>query len=145
MNTSLQNKPSAGFWIAAIVWLIWNFMGVNAYIQQAYKMEGVRANFNEQQLTIMDNFPAWATAAFAIAVFAGAFGCIALLFRKKFAKTLFILSLLGVIVQFYYELFMTNASDFYGTFEWVMTIMIPVICVFLIWVSKRAIAKGWIS
>lgn len=144
MNTTTRNKPSVWFWIASITGLLWNLLGVNAYIQQAYKTEGFRANFNEQQLAIMDSFPAWATAAFAIAVFAGAFGCMALLFRKKFAKPLFIISLLGVIVQFYYELFMTDASDFYGTFEWVMTIMVPIVSLFLIWFSKKAIAKGWI-
>ncbi len=145
MNTTTQNKPSVGFWVASVTGLLWNLLGVNAYIQQAYKTESFRENFIEQQLAIMDNFPAWATAAFAIAVFAGAFGCIALLFRKKFAKTLFILSLLGVIVQFYYELFMTNAIDFYGTFDWVMTIMIPLVSIFLIGLSKKAIAKSWIS
>lgn len=145
MNATAQNKPSVGFWIASIVGLLWNLMGVNAYLQQAYKTEGFRANFNEQQLAIMDNFPAWATAAFAIAVFAGAFGCLALIFRKKIAKALFIISLLGVVVQFYYELLKTNASDFYGSFDWIMTIMIPIVGIFLIWLSKKAIAKGWIS
>ena len=145
MNATTQNKPSVGFWIASIVGLLWNLLGVNAYLQQAYKTESFRAQFSAEQLTIMDNFPAWATAAFAIAVFAGALGCIALLIKKKLAKILLIISLLGVIVQFYYELAMTNASDYYGTFDWVMTIMIPIIGIFLIWLSKKAIAKGWIS
>jgi len=145
MNTTSRNKPSIGFWIASIVGLLWNLLGVNAYLQQAYKVESYRAEFNEQQLAIMDNFPAWVTAAFAIAVFAGAFGCIALLMRKKIAKLLLVLSLLGVIVQFSYELFMTNASDYYNSFAWIMTIMIPIVSIFLIWVSKKAIAKGWIS
>ena len=120
-------------------------MGVNAYLQQAYKTESYRAYFNDQQLAIMDNFPAWATAAFAIAVFAGALGCLALIFRKKIAKTILIISLLGVIVQFYYELFRTNATDYYSSFDWIMTIMIPIFSIFLIWLSKKAITKGWIS
>jgi len=145
MNSSTRNKPSVGFWVASIAGLLWNLMGVNAYLQQAYKTESFRANFNDQQLAIMDSFPAWATAAFAIAVFAGALGCLALIFRKKIAKTLLIISLLGVIVQFYYELFRTNATDYYSSFDWIMTIMIPIVSIFLIWLSKKAITKGWIS
>jgi hypothetical protein len=145
MTTSSQLKPSIGFWIASIVGLLWNLLGVNAYLQQAYNTESFRANFNEQQLAIMDNLPAWATAAFAIAVFFGALGCIALLLRNKFAKPLLIISLIGVIVQFSHQLFMTNASDFYTTFDLIMTIMIPIVSVFLIWMSNKAILKGWIS
>ena len=145
MNTTARNKPSVGFWIASVAGLLWNLLGVNAYLQQAYKVESYRAQFNEQQLAMMDNAPAWWTAAFAIAVFAGALGCLSLLLRKKIAKLLLVLSLLGVIVQFTYELFMTDASDFYNSFAWIMTIMIPLVSIFLIWLSKKAIAKGWIS
>lgn len=145
MTTSSQNKPSIGFWIASIVGLLWNLLGINAYLQQAYNTESFRANFNEQQLAIMDNLPAWATAAFAIAVFFGALGCIALLLKNKFAKPLLIISLIGVVVQFSHQLFMTNASDFYTTFDLIMTIMIPIISVFLIWMSNKAVVKGWIS
>ncbi|MEZ4802608.1 MAG: hypothetical protein R2797_07515 [Gelidibacter sp.] len=145
MTTSIKTKPSVGFWIASVVALLWNLMGVNAYIQQVYNTPEFRTNFSEQQLAIMDAQPAWATAAFAIAVFAGALGCVLLLFRKKFAKILFIISLLAIIVQFSHELFMTNASEFYDSFAWIMTIMIPVVAIFLIWLSNKAIAKHWIA
>jgi len=77
MNTTTLNKPSIGFWIASIVGLLWNLMGVNAYLQQAYKIESFRSQFPTELLEIMDNTPTWATAAFSIAVFAGTFGCIA--------------------------------------------------------------------
>ena len=143
--TTTRNKPSIGFWVAAIAGLLWNLLGVNAYLQQAYKTEGFRAQLSAERLAIIDNYPAWVTAAFAIAVFAGVLGCIALLIRKKFAKTLFIISFLGVIVQFSYVLFMTEATEFYGTFDWVMTIMIPLVSIYLIWVSKKSITRVWIT
>jgi len=145
MNATTKNKPSVGFWIASIIGLLWNLLGVNAYLQQAYKVESFRAGMNEDQLAIIDNYPAWVTAAFAIAVFAGALGCLALLLRKRVSKLLLIISLLGVVVQFYYVLFRTNATDFYGTSDWVMTILIPIVGIFLIWLSKKAISKGWIA
>lgn len=145
MTTNPSSKPPIWFWVVSVIALLWNIMGVNAYLQQAYKSEAFRANFNEQQLAILDATPAWATAAFAIAVFAGALGCIALLLRKKWAKPLFLISFIAVLVQFSHELFMTNASDYYDSFAWIMTISIPIIAALLVKLSKTSIAKNWIS
>ncbi|GGK29396.1 hypothetical protein GCM10007962_24540 [Yeosuana aromativorans] len=145
MTEKTSSKPPIWFWVVSVIALLWNIMGVNAYLQQAYKSEAFRANFNEQQLAILDATPAWATAAFAIAVFAGALGCIALLLRKKWAKPLFLISFIAVLVQFSHELFMTNASDYYDSFAWIMTISIPIIAALLVKLSKTSIAKNWIS
>lgn len=145
MTTHSSSKPPIWFWVVSVIALLWNIMGVNAYLQQAYKSEAFRANFNEQQLAILDAAPAWATAAFAIAVFAGALGCIALLLRKKWAKPLFLISFIAVLVQFSHELFMTKASDYYDTFAWVMTISIPIIAALLVKFSKTSIARNWIA
>lgn len=145
MTENSSNKPPVWFWVVSVIALLWNAMGVNAYLQQAYKSESFRANFNEQQLAIIDATPAWATAAFAIAVFAAALGCIALLLRKKWAKPLFLISFIAVLVQFSHELFMTNMSDYYDISAWVMTIAIPIVAALLIKLSKTSIAKGWIS
>lgn len=145
MTTNSSSKPPIWFWVVSVIALLWNIMGVNAYLQQAYKSEAFRANFNEQQLVILDATPAWATAVFAIAVFAGALGCIALLLRKKWAKPLFLISFIAVLVQFSHELFMTNASDYYDSFAWIMTISIPIIAALLVKFSKTSLAKNWIS
>ena len=145
MTTNSSSKPPVWFWVVSVIALLWNIMGVNAYLQQAYKSDSFRANFNEQQLAILDATPAWATAAFAIAVFAGALGCVALLLRKKWAKPLFLISFIAVLVQFSHELFMTNASDYYDSFAWIMTISIPIIAALLVKFSKTSMAKNWIS
>ena len=83
MTENSTNKPPIWFWIVSVLGLVWNAMGVNAYLQQAYDTEGYREMYTQEQLEIAANFPAWVTAAFAVAVFAGAFGCLALLLRKK--------------------------------------------------------------
>ena len=143
--TNSKVRPPAWFWVVSVLALLWNLMGVNAYLQQAYKVEAYRANFKEEQLTILDATPAWATAAFAIAVFAATLGCVALLIRKKWAKPLFLMSFIAVIVQFSYELVMTKATDYYDAFAWIMTIMIPIVAALLIKFSKVSISKKWIS
>ena len=138
-ESTSQSKPSIWFWIISVLALIWNGMGVNAYLQQAYNTEDFRMMKTPEQLEIIANLPAWITAVFAIAVFAGLLGCIALLLRKKWAINLLLLSLIAVIVQMGY-FFIKGYSDNMG-----MTLAIIVVALFLVWFSKRVNSKGWLS
>ena len=144
--TDSKNKPTAIFWVVGIIALIWNAMGVDAYIQQAYNTERHQAMYPDpKQLEIVNNLPTWLTAVFAIAVFSGVLGCIFLLLRKNIANFLFKLSLLAVIIQTIYNLFMNEGKEFYGSFEYSMLLMIPVFALFLVWYTKKATTKGWVS
>ncbi len=145
MTDLSSNKPPIWFWIVSVLALIWNAMGVNAYLQQAYDTEAHRAQYTAEQLQAIAEQPSWYTAAFAIAVFAGVLGCIALLIRRKIAKPLFLLSLLAVLVQLYHNLIMTSAIKDAGTFAMIMSIMIPIIAILLIMLAKKAASKGWIK
>lgn len=144
--TDSTNKPNALFWVVGIIALIWNAMGVDAYIQQAYNTERHQAMYPDpEQLQIVNNLPSWLTAVFAIAVFSGVLGCFFLLLRKNIANLLFKLSLLAVIIQTIYNLFINEGKEFYGSFEYSMLILIPVFAIFLVWYAKTSTAKGWIS
>ncbi len=144
--TNSSIKPPVWFWIISVIALLWNLAGVNQYLQQAYQTDSFKEVYNTPELIEMINSaPAWATAAFAIAVFAGALGCIALLLRKSWAKSLFVLSLIGIVVQMVYNLFMSKAMEVYGPGAAIMPIMVMLFGIFLIWFSKKSIAKGWIS
>lgn len=145
MTTKSRNKPPVWFWIVSVIALLWNAMGVKAYLEQAYDTEGFRNTYNAEQLEIMANQPSWYTAAFAIAVFGATLGCIALLMKKKVAKLLFLLSLIGIIGQLYYNLVIIDSFESFGTPEIVMTVMIPIVALLLLWLSKKGIAKGWLS
>src|SRR5690606_26733091 len=145
MSDVFKNKPTTGFWIISVLALLWNIMGVMAYLQQAYNTEEYRANFNEAQLAIIDATPAWATAAFAIAVFAGIIGCVLLLLRKKLAKTLFIISFLGIVAQNAYSFGFTDAMQYFTEFNWFLIISVPIIAILLIMYSRKAISRHWIT
>ena len=86
---------------------------------------------------IIESRPAWATVAFAIAVFGGTLGCLLLLLRKSAAFYLFIASLLGAIVQMTPHLGMDGATIGVGAFL--------LVAAFLIWYSKQAESKRWLS
>ena len=66
------NKPSVGFWIIGVIALIWNLMGVFAYITQVNMTDEVIAALPDAERALYENVPAWVTGAFAIAVFGGA-------------------------------------------------------------------------
>ncbi len=143
--SNLINKPSTRFWIISVVALIWNAMGANQYVQQVYQTDAFKAMYTPEQLEIISRTPSWVIAAFAVAVFASLLGCILLLLKKKSAVSLFKLGLLAVIVQSIYNLFLNEGRDAYGTFEYTMLLMIPIIAFFLLIYSKKTHAKGWLS
>ncbi len=140
MNTSI-NKPPFWFWIVSILALLWNGAGIMAYLVRAFATDGIIGALpKEQQGEFLVEYPAWYTAAFAIAVFCGTLGCLLLLIRKKWAHSLFIASAFGAIVQHIY-LFVNVKMTIT---ELVMPILVMVVCLFLVWFAKRAISKGWI-
>lgn len=94
------------------------------------------ANSPAPYRAIVEARPAWATGAFAIAVFGGALGCIMLLLRKRAAYYVFIASLLGVVVQTTTTLGQVSAIIGVGASLFAAA--------FLIWYSKQAENKGWI-
>lgn len=142
--TNSTNKPTTTFWVISILALLWNIMGVVAYLGQAYMTDEILGALPEAEQAYYNNIPAWVTAAFAIAVFTGALGCLALVLRKKWAKSLFILSLLAVLVQFIFNFFMQDYMEVTGTNS-IQPIIVIAIAIFLIWYSKKSEEKGWIS
>ncbi len=138
------NKPTSVFWIISIVALIWNIMGVMAYLGQAYMTDEALALLPEAEQNFYSNMPAWVTGAFAIAVFAGLLGCIALLLRKKWATPLFLISLIGVLGQAVYNFFVQDYIALSGS-RVAMPVMVIIISFFLLWYSKKATEKGWLS
>lgn len=137
--TNSSNKPPIWFWILSVIALVWNGMGVNAYLQQAYNTESYRAMYSPEQLEIAANMPAFITAAFAIAVFSGALAAIGLILRKSWSVKLWYLSLIAVLVQMGYVLINGYASSI------VMTIMIIAFACLFVWFARKSEANGWLS
>ncbi|WP_273275962.1 hypothetical protein [Maribacter polysiphoniae] len=146
MASNGKVKVPVWYWIVSIVALIWNLIGAMAYLGQAFITDEMKAAMPAEQLALMENTPAWATAAFAFAVWGGVLGCIALLLRKKWAKMVLMVSLLGILIQLGYSYFMTNAVEVYGTAQGVvMPIVLIVIGVGLVVFANSAQKKHWIN
>lgn len=133
------------FWIIAAVALVWNLLGVMAYIMQMTMTEEALLALPAAERALYENVPAWATSAFAIAVNAGALGCILLLLRRAWAVPVLIVSLAGVLVQMYHSLFIARSIDVYGLGGLSMPVLVVVIAVFLVWYARQAHSRNWID
>ena len=146
MSEKSNTKPAVWFWIVSILALLWNLMGVMSYLEQAYMTDEMKTQYTADQLTLMEGIPAWVTAAFAIAVWGGLLGCIALLFGKKWAKPLLMLSLIAILIQMAYSFFMTNAAEIYGPIPGVIVpLLVIIIGIALVQFARIAEKRNWIS
>jgi len=136
-----DNKAHWSFWVISVLMLIWNLMGcINFFVQMNPDMV---ASYQETEQAIIKDRPIWATAAFAIAVFGGALGCLLLMLKKSIAFYLFIASLLGVLATMAHTL--GTGIDF-GTGELIGIIFMPIaVAVFLIWYTKYTQSKDWVG
>ncbi len=141
MNANRIGGVHWSFWIIGVVALIWNVMGAMNFIMQM-NVE-LLATYPEAARTLVEGRPLWATGGFAVAVFGGALGCIFLLFRKSVANYYFVASLLGVIVTMIHTFGMIGSAI--SVPIGVGAMMSFVVALFLIWYSKHAEKKSWIS
>ncbi len=128
-------KPHFSFWIFAAVGLLWNLMGCLNYIMQANA--DVVAQMPELYQAIIAARPAWATAAFAIAVFGGAVGCILLLLRRRVASAAFVVSLIAIAGHSVFTLRVAGVAP--------SLVLVVLVGVALLWYTSIARRSGWLG
>ena len=138
MNDTIGAPAPSWLRIVAVLGFLWNLMGVYNYLMTV----GVVPGADQAAVAAM---PAWVTGAFAVAVFAGALGCIGLAMLKRWAKLLLLLSLLAVLAM---DLWMFGLSGLGSTMpagELGISIAVVVVAVLLAWLAHDAARKGWLS
>ena len=143
--TNESVKPPVWFWVVSAIALLWNLAGVGAYLSQAYAPDDVVAQMEQAVQDLINQTPAWATAAFAIAVWGGALGSLLLLLRRKLAHTVLIISLAGILVQMFYNFFMSNSMEVYGPGGAIMPVMVLLIGIGLVFFAKKGKTAGWLK
>ncbi|WKZ60458.1 MAG: hypothetical protein QY309_03065 [Cyclobacteriaceae bacterium] len=142
---STSTKPPVWFWIVAVVALLWNALGIMAYLMRAYMTDEALAALPQEQQVYLQNQPAWYIGVFALAVFGGTLGSLLLLLRKALAYWIFVVSLICVVAQWSYDLFMVENSPAFESSGMAMAVMIPLFSVALVFISRTAKSKGWIG
>lgn len=147
MSDAIDSKPSTLYYVLAGVFLVWNLIGMAFYVQQMTMTPEamMAADMTAAQMAWMESTPAWANAAYAIAVTAGVLAAVLLLLKNGLALPAFILSLVGIIVQDVESFLLRNPQEAWGGGAYIIPAMVFVIAIFEIWYTRAAKTKGWLS
>ena len=145
MSEGSTGKLPTSFYIISGAALVWNLIGVMQYVMQVTITQEALNAMPEAKRMLVENAPVWATSAFAIAVNAGALGCLLLLLRQSWAFPVLITSLIGIVVQMSHSFFLAKSIESYGPVDAILPAMIIVVGIFLVWYSNGAKEKGWIN
>jgi hypothetical protein len=134
MSTVIGARAPAWLRIVAALGLIWNCMGVYAYLAT---VGVVKAGGGMS----MAQMPAWVTGAFAVAVFAGVFGSLGLLLLMRWSKLLLLLSFVAVLAEDVWKL-----ALYAGPLDApVLMLAVNLIALLLVWLAYSADGKRWLS
>lgn len=130
------------FWIVAALFLLWNIAGDAAYLMQSTMDLDALAATDPVGAQVIRSMPRWAWSAYAVAVWGGTAGAIAVLLRRRLATALFGVSLLGVVVQFGWTFLGTSLIQQKGVGVVAFPLLVAVITVVEIVWARRQSAAG---
>jgi hypothetical protein len=139
-----MTKPPSWFYVAAVILILWECIGCYAYLSQVSMSVADMARLPVAEQEVWKNMPSWVTSAYALAVWIGLAGGIALLLRFKMARPLYMVSLIAVVVQFGWTFAATPILTTVGPTAAIFPLFIIAIGVFAVWFAGKAAANGWL-
>lgn len=130
------------FIVIAIVLLLWNLMGLAAFAMQYTADLTELAKSDPVTAQAFAAMPAWVWIAYAIAVGAGTLGAVLLLMKKAAAASLFLLSLIAVVVQFGYTFLGTDLLALKGPSVIAFPAFIVVMAVVQLLYARHLVGKA---
>jgi len=145
--SNIIKKPGASFWILGVVFLLWNALGgCGMYILDKMMTDADVLKFGGQAaLDARHAYPLWAAIAYAIAVWGGLLASILYLMRKKFAVTLFVVSLVAAIICFIPSFTNATVKAGGGDSYWIMPVIVLVLGLFEVLWSRQQKNQGLLS
>lgn len=127
----------------AILALVWNLIGCAAYLGDVMLTPEAVAQMPADQQALYAARPAWAVAAYAIAVWGGALGSLGLVLKKRWASPLLMASVAGLVVQDVALFGLSPVSI--SPLVYVLQGMVFVIALSLVRMAGTASTRGWLS
>jgi len=137
-------RPPSWYWIAAGASTLWSLIGCAACYMQLGISEADLAKVPAAQQAIWRMMPLWAAIAYAVAVGFGLAGSLSLLVRKAWAQSLFVVSLIAVVLQFGWTFLATPILTTVGLSSIPFPAFIIIVAALLVWFSGLAAKKGWL-
>lgn len=145
MNEQVKSEVPVWFWVLAVLAVLWNAMGMFAYVSDVTLSPDAVAALPQAQQDLRAATPSWVTGAYAIAVTAGLLAALCLLLRKTWAVPLFIVSLAAVVLQMGYVIVIMKAPAALGASAIVLPAIVIVLGALQLWFATSAKAKSWLS
>lgn len=101
-------------WVIGGIALVWNAMGAFDYVMTQTGNEAYMSGFTPEQLAFFYGFPPWVVAAWAIAVWGGVLGALLLLLRRRLAVSVFLISLVAMMITTFHNYFLSNGMEVSG-------------------------------
>lgn len=143
MNETVQIPK--WFKAVGIIAIVWNLMGVLAYIAHLAMTPEMLNALPEAEQALYADIPMWANIAFAVAVWAGLIGSILLFLKKAFSFEILVASFFGVLIQMYHSFFVIDSIAVYGPGGAIMPIMVILIAAYLAYLGKQSKENHWTS
>ena len=144
-QATARQKPPLSFWVVSILGLIWNAFGGFDYWMTRTRNVDYLAQAGDPQVVLawIDSFPLWAQICWGLGVWGSIAGSVLLLLRSRHAVNAFLVSLVGALGSFSYQLLMSDVpASLDTTGGKIIPIVILAIVAFLWQFSKREVAKG---
>jgi len=129
-------------WVVGIIALLWNAMGAFDYVMTETRNEWYMSQFTPEQLEYYSSFPAWVVALWAIAVWGGLLASLLLLFRKRSAATLYLVSFFAMVVTTVYNFVLSSTDIASDTASLVFSAVIFVMALLLLLYARAMRRRG---
>ncbi len=139
-SNPLTSAPPRWFWIASGLGLVWNLVGVAAFLAQ---MGMDLSQLGEAERAYYEDMPLWATVAYGVAVFSGCVGCLALLLRRSWALPMLLLCLVGIVIQIFHSIVLADGIEIFGPEGLALPGAVFLIALLLTWLAHHASRHGW--
>ena len=139
-------KPPGWFWIAAVLLRLWGMVGFVGFLFDPQVAGALPANMDAYDRHLYESRPVWLTVAYGIGTATGLLGTVALIARRAVARSLYVGSLIAVVVLFGA---MLGATDLIAHKGFAAAAGLPIVIVLLavaeIWLATIAARRGWIA
>lgn len=138
-------RTPAWFWAAASLGLLWNAYGVYQFLDSFSQTKAslMAIGMTAAQADLYASLPVWISVVFAVGVFGGLLGSIALLLRSRLALPVLGVSLAGYILLF-------AGDTYYGVFasipsQLVILAVVVAIAAGMLWLARFAAHRNLLA
>ena len=138
-----ERKPTALFWIIAVIFVIWGLIGCSFYLAEVMMSDAAYSDaFGPELAEVRGVYPTWAMAAYATAVWSGLIAALLCILRKQVSVTVFLFSLGMAILGFIPSFTNPVLKEAAGEWFWVMPLVVVAIGIFEVFYSWKQRANG---